>query len=123
MLSVRMFNAFGASLELITTGYHQNAGLPMRDTLETLFLLDLVVSSFYTVKNGERCGISLHGNKHNIHTQEGIQPRLLTGFTFPLPTAYLSEFPRIFCDHSPTILRSGSENDRRSIGYFSEKLQ
>jgi hypothetical protein len=89
MLSVRMFNAFGASLELITTGYHQNAGLPMRDTLETLFLLDLVVSSFYTVKNGERCGISLHGNKHNIHTQEGIQPRLLTGFTFPLPTAYL----------------------------------
>jgi hypothetical protein len=41
MLSVRMFNAFGASLELITTGYHQNAGLAMRDTLETLFLLDL----------------------------------------------------------------------------------
>lgn len=41
MLSIRMFNAFGASLMLMFSGYHQNSGLVMRDTLETLFLLDL----------------------------------------------------------------------------------
>jgi hypothetical protein len=41
MLSIRMFNAFGASLELMLTGYHQNSGLIMRDILETVFLMDL----------------------------------------------------------------------------------
>lgn len=41
MLSIRLFNAFGASLALMLSGYHQNGGLVMRDTLETLFLLDL----------------------------------------------------------------------------------
>lgn len=41
MLSIRMFNAFGASLKLILSGYHQNGALVMRDTLETLFLMDL----------------------------------------------------------------------------------
>ena len=41
MLSIRMFNAFGASLTLISSGYHQNSGLVMRDILETVFLIDL----------------------------------------------------------------------------------
>jgi len=45
MLSIRMFNAFGASLALMATGYHQNSGLVMRDILETVFLLDLFVSN------------------------------------------------------------------------------
>ncbi len=40
MLSIRMFNAFGACLKLITAGYHQNSGMIMRDILETIFLLD-----------------------------------------------------------------------------------
>lgn len=41
MLSIRMFNAFGASLTLVSSGYHQNSGLVMRDILETVFLMDL----------------------------------------------------------------------------------
>ena len=41
MLSIRMFNAFGASLTLMSSGYHQNSGLVMRDILETVFLMDL----------------------------------------------------------------------------------
>ena len=41
MLSIRMFNAFGASLTLIFSGYHQNSGMVMRDILETAFLMDL----------------------------------------------------------------------------------
>lgn len=41
MLSIRMFNAFGASLTLMSSGYHQNGGLVMRDILETVFLMDL----------------------------------------------------------------------------------
>jgi hypothetical protein len=44
LLSIRMFNAFGASLRLITAGYHQNSGMIMRDILETVFLLDFLVS-------------------------------------------------------------------------------
>jgi hypothetical protein len=41
MLSIRMFNAFGTSLTLIFSGYHQNSGMVMRDILETVFLMDL----------------------------------------------------------------------------------
>ena len=41
MLSVRIFNAFGASLTLMSSGYHQNSGMVMRDILETVFLMDL----------------------------------------------------------------------------------
>lgn len=41
MLSIRMFNAFGASLNLLFTGYHQKSAMIMRDVLETLFLMDL----------------------------------------------------------------------------------
>ncbi|MDH5479886.1 MAG: hypothetical protein OEX11_03910 [Nitrosomonas sp.] len=41
MLSIRMFNALGASLTLIFSGYHQNSGMIMRDILETVFLMDL----------------------------------------------------------------------------------
>lgn len=40
MLSIRMFNAFGAILTLIFSGYHQNGGMVMRDILETVFLMD-----------------------------------------------------------------------------------
>lgn len=40
MLSIRMFNAFASCLKLMTSGYHQNSGMIMRDILETVFLLD-----------------------------------------------------------------------------------
>lgn len=40
ILSMRMFNAFGASLKLALSGYHQNCALILRDVLETVFLLD-----------------------------------------------------------------------------------
>jgi hypothetical protein len=41
MLGMRTFNAFGASLKLMLSGYHQNSALVLRDVLETTFLLDL----------------------------------------------------------------------------------
>lgn len=40
LLSVRTFNAFGASIKLALAGYNQNAALILRDVLETVFLLD-----------------------------------------------------------------------------------
>ena len=50
MLSIRMFNAFGASLKLLFSGYHQNSALVMRDTLETLFLMDLFTTDNSTIE-------------------------------------------------------------------------
>lgn len=41
ILGMRTFNAFGASLKLALSGYHQNSVLIMRDVLETVFLLNL----------------------------------------------------------------------------------
>lgn len=41
IFGMRTFNAFGASLKLTLSGYHQNAALVLRDVLETAFLLDL----------------------------------------------------------------------------------
>lgn len=41
MLSIRIFNAFGASLKLMLSGYHQKSAMIMRDILETVFLMDL----------------------------------------------------------------------------------
>ena len=41
MLSIRIFNAFGASLMLAFSGYHQKSAMVLRDTLETVFLLGL----------------------------------------------------------------------------------
>ncbi len=41
MLSARMFNAFGASLNLLLSGYHQKSAMIMRDVMETMFLMDL----------------------------------------------------------------------------------
>lgn len=41
VLGMRTFNAFGASLKLVFSGYTQNSALIMRDVLETVFLLDL----------------------------------------------------------------------------------
>lgn len=43
LLGMRTFNAFGASLKLTLSGYHQNSALILRDVLETVFLLDLFV--------------------------------------------------------------------------------
>ncbi|MEP7457595.1 hypothetical protein [Phyllobacterium sp. SB3] len=40
ILGMRTFNAFGASLNLTLSGYHQNAALILRDVLETVFLID-----------------------------------------------------------------------------------
>jgi len=50
MLSIRMFNAFGASLTLLSSGYHQNSGLVMRDILETVFLMDLFKTDYTTIE-------------------------------------------------------------------------
>ncbi|MGM5053296.1 hypothetical protein [Rhizobium sp. 862_C5_N1_2] len=44
VLGMRTFNAFGASLKLTFTGYHQISALILRDVLETVFLLDLFAS-------------------------------------------------------------------------------
>ena len=40
LLGIRLFNACAASLNLLLSGYYQNATLQMRDMLETAFLLD-----------------------------------------------------------------------------------
>lgn len=40
LLAMRTFNAFGASLKLVLSGYHQNSALILRDVLETVFLLN-----------------------------------------------------------------------------------
>jgi hypothetical protein len=44
MLSIRIFNAFAASLKLMFSGYYQNSAMIMRDILETVFLLDYFYS-------------------------------------------------------------------------------
>ncbi len=41
ILSTRIFNAFGASLNLLLSGYHQKSAMIMRDVMETMFLMDL----------------------------------------------------------------------------------
>ena len=41
VLGMRTFNAFGASLKLVLSGYSQNSALIVRDILETVFLLNL----------------------------------------------------------------------------------
>jgi hypothetical protein len=40
ILGMRTFNAFGASLKLVFSGYSQNSALILRDVLETAFLVD-----------------------------------------------------------------------------------
>src|ERR1700722_3214902 len=40
ILGMRAFNAFGASLKLVFSGYSQNSALILRDVLETVFLID-----------------------------------------------------------------------------------
>ncbi|MGJ5135700.1 hypothetical protein [Bradyrhizobium oligotrophicum] len=44
ILGMRTFNAFGASIKLTLSGYHQNSALILRDVMETVFLLDLFAS-------------------------------------------------------------------------------
>ena len=41
VFGMRTFNAFGASIKLTLSGYHQNSALILRDVMETAFLLDL----------------------------------------------------------------------------------
>lgn len=50
MLSIRMFNAFGASLNLLFSGYHQKSAMVMRDILENLFLMDLFRTDHTAIK-------------------------------------------------------------------------
>lgn len=50
MLSARMFNAFGASLNLLLSGYHQKSAMIMRDVMETMFLMDLFVTDHATIE-------------------------------------------------------------------------
>lgn len=50
MLSIRMFNAFGASLNLMLSGYHQKSAMVMRDVLENLFLMDLFRTDHAAIK-------------------------------------------------------------------------
>lgn len=40
LLGMRTFNAFGASVKLVLSGYSQNGALIMRDVLETVFLIN-----------------------------------------------------------------------------------
>jgi hypothetical protein len=82
MLSVRMFNAFGASLALMTTGYHQKAGLVMRDTLETLFLLDLFRTDYTAIerwrfadKGAERKEFSPVAVRNFLDKRDGLSSR------------------------------------------------
>tara|TARA_R110000868_G_scaffold101801_1_gene280438 strand:+ start:750 stop:1481 length:732 start_codon:yes stop_codon:yes gene_type:complete len=41
ILSIRIFNAFGASMKLALSGYFQNSAMILRDILETTFLLGM----------------------------------------------------------------------------------
>lgn len=50
ILSIRTFNAFGASIKLALSGYFQNSALVMRDILETVFLLDMFSRDRSTIK-------------------------------------------------------------------------
>lgn len=50
ILSMRLFNAFGASAKLALSGYGQNSALIMRDILETVFLLDFFNSDRKSIK-------------------------------------------------------------------------
>lgn len=50
MLSIRMFNAFGASFNLLLAGYHQKSAMVMRDILENLFLMDLFRTDHSAIK-------------------------------------------------------------------------
>lgn len=50
VLGMRVFNAFGASLKLALSGYHQNSTLILRDVLETVFLLDLFAGNRALIK-------------------------------------------------------------------------
>ena len=50
MLSLRLFNAFAASVKLALSGYSQNSALVMRDILETVFLIDLFRTDRATIK-------------------------------------------------------------------------
>src|SRR5438046_7235446 len=36
VLGMRTFNAFGASIKLVLSGYHQNSALILRDVMETV---------------------------------------------------------------------------------------
>jgi hypothetical protein len=40
IFGMRTFNAFGASLKLVLSGYSQNSALVLRDVMETMFLID-----------------------------------------------------------------------------------
>lgn len=50
ILSIRTFNAFGASIKLALSGYSQNSALIMRDILETVFLTDMFSKDRSTIK-------------------------------------------------------------------------
>jgi hypothetical protein len=50
VLGMRTFNAFGSALKLVSSGYHQNSALILRDVLETVFLLDLFASDRSTIE-------------------------------------------------------------------------
>ena len=50
ILSIRTFNAFGASIKLALSGYSQNSALLMRDIVETVFLTDMFSKDRSTIK-------------------------------------------------------------------------
>ena len=57
VLSARMFNAFGASLNLLLAGYHQKSAMIMRDLMETMFLMDLFKTDHASIERW-RCANS-----------------------------------------------------------------
>lgn len=66
ILGMRTFNAFGATLKLALSGYHQNAALIGRDILETVFLLDLF--------KGDRAAISMWRNADERMIKKRFSP-------------------------------------------------
>lgn len=63
ILSIRTFNAFGASIKLALSGYSQNSALIMRDILETVFLTDMFSKDGSTIKQWREAGSARERDK------------------------------------------------------------
>lgn len=63
LLSMRTFNAFGASVRLALSGYSQNSALIMRDILETVFLTDMFSKDHSAIKHWREAKTSKEKNR------------------------------------------------------------
>ena len=55
LLSMRLFNSLGSSLTLMLTGYYQSSAMVLRDVLETIFLLDYLLTDPARVSRWRSC--------------------------------------------------------------------